>query len=336
MRIADHDLNAKVFIVAEIGVNHEGSFEAAKLLVEKAAEAGVDAVKFQTYLPDEYVTRADRERFERVTRFALSYDQFRQLAEVARSLGLIFFSTPLGAESADALEPFVPVYKISSGDLTYHPLLAHIAAKGKPVALSTGGATVDEIDTAVAVLKEHGSHRPLKEWLLLNQCVACYPAPPEEVNLNAIGFLRERYGVLVGYSDHTLNNAMCLAAVALGARWIEKHFTDRKTDRAFHDHALSAEPGEMAQLVRDIREIEAALGPGGKSRTRCEETTLPRLRRGLAVRRDMRAGETITEDDITWLRPMSEFPVGTEDRVIGRMLAKDVPAGHLIRPDDLA
>ena len=335
MQIVNHDLTKKVFIVAEIGVNHEGDFDTAKMLVEKAAEAGVDAVKFQTYLAEEYVTAADEARFERVTRFALSFDEFRQLAGVAKSADVIFFSTPLGMQSVDALEPFVPIYKISSGDLTYHPLLKHIAGKGKPVILSTGGATVGEIEAAVDVLKQHGPSRPLREWLLLNQCTACYPAPPEDVNLNAIAFLRERYGVLTGYSDHTLTNAMCLAAVALGARWIEKHFTDKKTDRTFHDHALSAEPHEMAELVRETRNIEAALGGSGKGVTTCEETGLPRLRRGIAVNRDMKTGETITADDITWLRPVTEFPVGAEDQVIGRKLARDLPAWYLIRPDDL-
>jgi N,N'-diacetyllegionaminate synthase len=335
MHIVDHDLTERVFIVAEIGVNHEGSLDTARLLVEKAAEAGVDAVKFQTYLPEEYVTAADTQRFARVGRFALSFDEFRQLADFAQSLGVTFFSTPLGTHSVDALEPFVPIYKISSGDLTYYPLLIHIAKKGKPVVLSTGGATVEEIDAAVAVLKQHRPDRPLNDWLLLNQCVACYPAPIDQINLRAMDFLRDRYGVLVGYSDHTLSNAMCLAAVALGARWIEKHFTDRKTGRDFHDHALSSEPGEMAQLVRDIRDIEAGLGPGGKFRAPCEEKGLPRLRRGIAVRRDMRAGETITAEDITWLRPESDFPIGTEDRVIGRKLAKDVPMGYLLRFDDL-
>ena len=335
MYIAEHNLAEKVLIVAEIGVNHEGSFETARMLVEKAAEAGVDAVKFQTYLPEEYVTAADKERFARVTRFALSFDEFRRLADIATALGLIFFSTPLGLQSADALEAFVPVYKISSGDLTYHRLLAHIAAKGKPVILSTGGATVKEIDAAVEVLRKHGPDRPLSEWLLLNQCVACYPAPAEEVNLRAIPFLRERYGVTVGYSDHTLSNAACIAAVALGARALEKHFTDRKTGRDFHDHALSSEPHEMARLVQDVREVEAALGTGEKRRTPCEEVGLPRLRRGIAVRRDMRAGETLTADDITWLRPQGEFPIGAEEQVIGRTLIRDLPAGHLIRRKDL-
>ncbi len=331
MYIADHNLNEKVFVVAEIGVNHEGSLETASMLVEKAAEAGVDAVKFQTYLPEEYVTAADKERFARVGRFALSTDDFRQLSDLAQSLGVIFFSTPLGISSVDALEPFVPLFKISSGDLTYHPILALAAQKGKPVVLSTGGAAVEEIDAAVAVLKKHGPDRPLSEWLLLNQCVACYPAPADQINLRAMDFLRDRYGVLVGYSDHTLSNAMCLAAVALGARWIEKHFTDRKTGRDFHDHALSSEPEEMAQLVRDIRDIEAGLGQGGKFRAPCEETGLPRLRRGIAVNRDMKAGETITAGDITWLRPESDFPIGSENRVIGRKLAQDVPMGYLLR-----
>jgi N-acetylneuraminate synthase/N,N'-diacetyllegionaminate synthase len=335
MHIADHDLNEKVFIVAEIGVNHEGSLETARMLIEKAVEAGADAVKFQTYLPEEYVTSADKERFARVGRFALSTDEFRQLADQARSLGVIFFSTPLGISSVDALDPFVPFFKISSGDLTYHPMLALAAQKGKPVVLSTGGATVEEIDAAVAVLKEHGPDRPLNEWLLLNQCVACYPAPAEQINLRSMAFLRERYGVLVGYSDHTLSNAMCLAAVALGARWIEKHFTDRKTGRDFHDHALSSEPEEMAQLVRDVRDIEAGLGQGGKFRAPCEETGLPRLRRGIAVRRDMKAGEMITAEDITWLRPQSDFPIGAEDQVIGQTLTQDLPAGYLIQPEHL-
>ncbi len=325
----------RTFIVAEIGVNHEGDLETAASLIRHAARAGVDAVKFQAYQINNYISRSQPERYERSQRFQLSYEQFTTLSHVASECGVIFFASAFGLADVDFLSGLAPLLKISSGDLTYHRLLAHAASTGKPIILSTGGATLEELDAAVDVLRANGPKRPLAEWLLLNQCTACYPAPPEEINLRAMNFLSQRYGVSVGYSDHTLGTAACIAAVALGARAIEKHFTDHRADRTFHDHALSSEPAEMAQLVQDIRAVEAALGADVKARTACEESTLPRLRRGLAASRDLPSGHVVDAADLAYLRPAGAFPAGSEQRLIGRKLRRSIAAGYLFTEEDL-
>ena len=335
MRIGAHDLAQHVLIVAEIGANHEGDWGRAVELVAAAAEAGADAVKFQTYRAEKIVAASETDRRIHFRRLELSDDQFLSLAVEARSRGVMFLSTPFDLESADLLDPVMPAFKIASGDLTYVGLLRHIAAKGKPVILSTGMSSDSEIQAALATLAEAAPGRDLPEWIALLHCVSAYPTPPEQANLKSIPFLADTFGLITGYSDHTLENWACLAATALGARILEKHFTLDKHRSDFRDHALSAEPAEMAALVRGVRTIEAALGDYGKPIAPAERDNRVAMRRSLAARDDIQSGSRLTAESLTALRPARGLSPTQLDAVMGRRTGRLIKAGEPITEADL-
>jgi sialic acid synthase SpsE len=331
MRIGDWQSDERVLVVAEIGNNHEGDPERARALVRAVAEAGGDAVKFQTYKTELFVRPEDDERFARLQGFELSQEQFAGLAELAHELGLLFLSTPLDLESAAFLEEVADAVKIASGDNTFWPLLEHVARSEKPMIVSTG--LVDEREAA-QLLEFVGRFRALDEVALLH-AVTAYPTAPEDVNLRAIPELAGRLGVLVGYSDHTLGIEACVAAVALGARILEKHVTLDPPPSDFRDHALSARPDELAELVRRVREVETLLGDPEKRPQAAELEIREAVRRSIAVRRDLPEGHVLDATDLTWLRPGGGLEPGREGHVVGRTLARAVHAGELLHPRDL-
>ncbi len=336
MIIDNIDLGKKVLIIAEVGNNHEGNFELAKQMIDQAAESGADAIKFQTFKADRYVTKKDEKRFQQLKGFELSYDQFRELASLAKKRSLIFLSTPFDLESVDALDPYVPAFKIASGDNTFLPLIKRIAQKKKPVIISTGTADQEVIATALETLKEYGQSKPLKDWVMLLHCVSNYPAKPEELNLLSIRYLQDKFDLTVGYSDHSLGIAASIVAVSCGARVIEKHFTYKKEDQSFRDHLLSADPGEFKSMVEGIRGIEILLGQYKKEPTDAEEKIKRIVRRGIAVNRLVKKGELIEEKDIIWLRPSGEFKPGQEDLVIGKKARRDLEESKILEKDDIA
>lgn len=322
-------------MIAEIGVNHEGDVAVAADLIRKAAACGVDAVKFQTFRIEHYISTEQPERRQRTSRFQLSFDQFRQLADVAKAAGVVFFSTPFSIPDADFLDTVAPLFKISSGDLTFLPLLRHVAAKGKPMIVSTGLGTRDEIAAAVRAILDVSPSAIDDGRLALLHCVAAYPAPAEEANLRNILWLRDEFGVPVGYSDHTLGIKACELAVALGAVILEKHFTYRKEGQAFHDHALSADPTDMAELVRHVRQAETYLGSRERHRTPTETKGLANMRRSIGALTDIPAGKPIKAEWLTYLRPAWGLPVDSFDRLVGRRLKRPVAAGAVVRAEDV-
>ncbi|MFH0809606.1 MAG: N-acetylneuraminate synthase family protein [Pseudomonadota bacterium] len=324
------------FIVAEIGVNHEGDLDTARDLVRKAARAGADAVKFQTYTPERYVSTEQPERLERIRRFQLSQQNFRDLATLAVDLGLVFFSTPLHPRDADFLNDIQPIFKISSGDLTFHELLAHVAAKGKPMILSTGLASEGEIRAAVEVLCAARPELADNGQLMLMHCVAAYPTPEKDANLRNIAWLKGTFGLPVGYSDHTLGTKACELAVAAGAVAVEKHFTYRKEEQAFHDHAISADPADLTRLVAAVRRAEVLLGSPVRGPVPAEESYRQNLRRSVAASVDIPAGIPVDRGWLTFLRPAWGLPPERANEIAGRRLKRDIPAGTLIREEDLA
>ena len=257
MKIGSFDTDRAVLIVAEIGNNHEGSFELAADMVRRAAQCGVGAVKFQTVRAGQLVRRSEKARFDRLTQFELSERQFATLSELTRELGLLFISTPLSLDAAAFLGPLVDAYKIASGDNDFFPLIEKVARSGKPVVVSTGVSDVSQIDATVQFLRDQWKEGGTSGELGLLHCVSSYPTPPEQANLRSIPFLAERFGCTVGYSDHTLGTEAAVLAVAAGARILEKHFTLDKHQSDFRDHQLSADPAEMDELVRRIRQAEA-------------------------------------------------------------------------------
>lgn len=331
MKIANHDLTEKILIVAEIGNNHEGNFEVACRMVEAAAAAGVDAVKFQTFKTRRFTSNADPARFARLSKFELTQDQFAKLAELAVARGIIFFSTPLDLESAQFLAPIVPVFKVASGDNNFWPLIDYVSASGKPVIISTGMADLAHV-VAVA---ERAKAKGAAGRLAFLHCVAAYPVPANEVNLRAIPALAVATGCPIGWSDHTLSGDACLAAAALGARIIEKHFTLDKNFSAFRDHQLSADPAEMRQIVDGVRRVEVLLGTSAKVIQPSEQATITPARRSIAAARDLPRGHRIHGEDLMWVRPAIGLPPGEEHRVVEHTLARDVKTGEAITEKDI-
>ena len=334
MKIGAIDLAERPLVIAEIGANHEGDVAAARAMIAAAAAAGADAVKFQTYKADKIVARTEEARFAHFQRMSLSDAAFVELAADARANGVMFLSTPFDVDAVASLDPLVPAFKVASGDLTFAPLLQAVARTGKPILLSTGMATLDEIRTALSIIQEAAGvdEAALRSRVVLLHCVSSYPTPPEDANLAAITDLRRTFGVPVGYSDHTLGVVACLAAVALGARVIEKHFTLQKEGRTFRDHQISADPADMAQLTGAVRTVSTMLGRGGKAPVAAEEANRLSMRRSLAARRAIKAGEPITAADVILLRPGTGLPPSMLGEIIGRVALQDVPAGHHIPP----
>jgi N,N'-diacetyllegionaminate synthase len=331
MTIGSHDLAERIFIVAEIGNNHEGNFDVACQMVDAAADAGVDAVKFQTFQTRLFTSNADPARFERLSRFELTQDQFIALERRARARGLGFLSTPLDLVSARFLEPLVDVFKIASGDNDFLPLIAQVCATGKPVIISTGLADLAHVRQIMTFAHDAGA----RGRLAFLHCVCAYPAPPAEVNLRAIPMLTSELGCLIGWSDHTLGPDASLAAAALGARIIEKHFTLDKNYSAFRDHQLSADPAEMRLIVDGVRRIEQLLGSAVKQVQPSEQANLRAARRSIAAARDLPQGHRIQPEDLMWVRPAVGLPPGQEHTLVNRTLRHGLPEGQAIVESDL-
>ncbi|MDB5104271.1 MAG: hypothetical protein JWP91_1960 [Fibrobacteres bacterium] len=335
MRIGGIDLDREVLVIAEIGNNHEGSFALAEEMVGLAAESGAQAVKFQTFRTEHYVTRKDADRFARLKSYELGDRAFEKLAAQARKAGLLFLSTPFDLESARFLGPLVDAYKVSSSDNVFYPLLEEIAKGGKPVILSCGLAGLDDIAYSAAFVKQAWKRLGKDQGLAVLHCVTAYPVPPEEANLGAIRAM-QRLGLTVGYSDHTLGIDAAVLSVALGARIIEKHFTLDKNHSSFRDHQISADPAEMSLLVRKVKEAAVLLGSGEKIPQQAELKNLTAVRRSIVAGRDLAAGETLRWEDLTWTRPSGGLAPGNEAPLLGRKLAKPLKQGDWITPDALA
>lgn len=336
----NHELNRRVFIVAEAGVNHNGDLAIAKRLVEVAKEAGADAVKFQTFRADRLVTRSaakakyqventgtDESQAEMLRALELSPDAHRELVAYCRAQGIMFMSTPFDLESVDLLaELGMTVWKIASGEITNLPLLRKIGGLCHRIIMSTGMATLNEVKAALNALTTAGTP---KDRITVLHCHTNYPTAMEDVNLRAMLTMRDTLGVRVGYSDHTPGIEVPTAAVALGASVIEKHFT---LDRSMPgpDHKASLEPGELAAMVRAIRNIERALGDGVKRPTARELEIAPIGRKSIVATRDIATGEVFSTDNLTTKRPGSGVSPMRWDQVLGQRAKRAFAADELI------
>jgi len=328
------------FIIAEAGVNHNGDIELAKRLVESAFASGADAVKFQSFIASEEIsvyaekasyqvaqTGADEGQLEMVAKYELSAECQASLKNFANRIGIEFMSSPFDISSIHILTQIgVRRWKIPSGEITNLPYLRHISRLGQPVILSTGMANLGEIEAALAVLEQAGTPR---SQITVMHCTTEYPAPLEEVNLRAMQSIAQAFGVPVGYSDHTEGIAVPIAAVAMGARVIEKHLTlDRTMDGP--DHRASLEPDQFAAMVQGIRAIERALGDGIKRATASERANLPIVRKSLVASRAIQAGEPFTADNITAKRPGTGISPMQWDALIGRKATRAYAPDELI------
>lgn len=326
------------FIIAEAGVNHNGSPDTALQMIDAACEAGADAVKFQTFSADrlvspstpkaEYQKRtsgADETQYEMLRRLELSEETHYRLLERCRERGIAFISTPFDDLSADFLDSLgVPAFKIPSGEVPNIKFLEHIARKGRPVILSTGMATLGEVETAVSAVRDAGNPP-----LALLHCVSNYPAAPEDVNLRAMKTLSDTFGLPVGFSDHTMGIEVALAAAALGACIIEKHFTLDKTLPG-PDHPASLEPDGLAAMVRGIRTVESAMGSGTKTPAAAERESADAFRKSVAAAEAIPAGKVITEKMLSIMRPGTGLSPSQLPLVVGRTARVPIPAGELI------
>ena len=335
MNIQGHDTNEKVFIIAEIGNNHEGDFELAKKMIRLAFDSGADAVKFQTIIPEYLVSNDDIHRLERLNKYKFSYKQFSHLSEYAKKLGIIFFSTPFDINSARFLNRIQSFFKISSGDNTFYPLVDLISNFGKPIIISTGTADLKEIDNLYDRIYDLWNIKSISSELALLHCVSSYPVPDKEANISAILELKDKYPkATIGYSDHTLGIDAVCASVSIGARIIEKHFTTDKNYSDFQDHQLSADPMEFRDMVKKIRRIETLMGSGKNNPQKCEKAAGVSMRRSIASNKKLKAGTKITFKDITWVRPGKGIPPGNEKIIIDRELINSLEAGQIISIKD--
>jgi N,N'-diacetyllegionaminate synthase len=326
----------KTLIVAEVGVNHEGDVGLAKDMVRLAANAGADAVKFATFRIEHYISTVQPERRECIAAFQLSEDDFRDLAALALECGVTFFSTPLHPLNVDFLDTVAPWFKMASGDLNNTDFIRYVVGKGKPTIISTGYGNEDDVGRAVdAALDARPSAREDGSVMLMH-CVGAYPTEPEDLNLRTMQWLKDTFGLPVGFSDHTLGIKACELAVAMGALAIEKHFTYRKENQAWHDHAVSADPKDMKALVAAVRKAEMYLGRYAKgAEIHAAETRITDMRRSVGAAVDIPAGVPIERQWLTWLRPAWGLEAARISDVVGRTLNRDVAAGELIHEEDL-
>ena len=327
------------FVIAEAGVNHNGQMELAFQLIDTAAEAGVDAIKFQAFITEELITpeapKAGYQvettgepgsQYKMLKALELSGEQHQKLKDYCDSREIIYLCTPYENASADMLAGLdVAAYKIASTDTTNSPFLKHIARKGRPVLLSTGMSTLSEVEHAIAALRDGG----LSDEIVILHCTSEYPAPLEESNLKAIQTMSQAFVLPVGFSDHTPGIGASPWAVALGAGVIEKHFT---LDRSLSgpDHRASLEPDELADLVKTIRNVEAALGDGIKRPALSELPNKVHMQKSLVARYAIPGGAIIGEGDLTCKRPGFGLSPAWLERVVGQKAARDIKPDEII------
>lgn len=323
--------DAPVFIVAELGTNHDGDMATAERLVDMAADAGADAVKLQVLIPGQNYA-PDHPSYRQYQRMDLGVDNYRRLAERARGRGLVLFATPDTASLALVPALGMPLVKISSGMLTDLPHLREASKLGVPMVLSTGMSFLNEVVRSVRWCREHGAAQ-----LAVLHCTSLYPAPRESLHLRALDSLAAATGAVIGYSDHSEGTLAGVAAVARGAKLIEKHVT---LDRSGHggEHHFAADPAQFAALVRDIRSVEQALGHGQKEPVQAERPQREVFRRCIVARRALEPGTVLTKENIGILRP-SPGTAGLEpayyDQILGLATAVAVPLGSGITLDML-
>lgn len=333
-----------VFLIAEAGVNHNGDLNTAKRLIDIAAECKVDAIKFQTFITEKLITKSapkveyqkissnDKENFyEMIKKYELSKDDFRILKKYSTKNGIIFLSTPFDETSVEWLEELnIPAYKIGSGDMNNFPLIKLICSKKKPILLSTGIATLNEVKESVKFIESMGI-----EDIVIFQCTTSYPAPLEEINLNVIDtYLKEFPNIIIGFSDHSIGIETSIGAVAKGVKVIEKHFTLDKSMEG-PDHKASMDPKELRDWVNAIRKIEMALGSNIKKPSKNELEIAKIARKSIISLKNLKPGDIIRSEDIIIKRPGYGIPPKEYENIIGKKVINPIIKDSLIRWEDI-
>jgi N,N'-diacetyllegionaminate synthase len=330
-----------VFVIAEIGINHDGSVGQAEKLIDAAADCGADAVKFQSFRADHLLipsrdryaqqTEGAESAYQLLRRCELSWEDQEKLKKHADRRGLLFLSTPFDEGSADFLDSIgVPAFKIASSDITHVPLLRHVASKGKPILLSTGMSFLSEVADAIYNLRSAGA----KEILLMH-CVSAYPASPKHMNLRAMQTMQSYFELPVGLSDHSEGILLPLVSIALGAVLIEKHFTLNKNAPG-PDHQSSMDPSDLKELIKNLRDVEASLGDGRKRPSDAEEESRILGRRSIVAAVDIRAHEALAPWMLTYKRPGSGLEPRYWEKVIGMVSRRNIGKDTILQWEDLA
>jgi N-acetylneuraminate synthase/N,N'-diacetyllegionaminate synthase len=316
-------------LIAEIGGNHEGDFAYAKRLTELAIASGADVVKFQLYRGATLVNeRESPDRYSHFTRFELSREQHLELAERCRAAGVKYLASVWDLQMLEWIDPHLAFYKVGSGDLTAYPILRELAQRGKPMILSTGLSTLDEVLAAVAYIQSIDGRYRRPEMLALLQCTSMYPIGDRDANLRAMDTLRDATGLAVGYSDHTIGRMALVVAAARGGEVLEFHFTDDRVGKTFRDHQVSLTPDEVHDLCRDLDQLRDLLGDGVKRPLASEVETghVTSFRRAVYCRRPIARGQVIEADDVAVLRPNHGLDARHFDEVVGKRAARDLHA----------
>jgi N-acetylneuraminate synthase len=322
----------KTFIIAEAGVNHNGDINLAYKLIDAAKEAGADAVKFQTFKSEKVISKKaemaeyqkkntgkEESQIEMIKRLELTYNDFSDLKKYCDKKGIMFLSTAFDNESIDFIDNLVPIFKVPSGEINNFPYLEKIAQKNKPVIMSTGMANLSDIEKALKTIKNVNEDLDIT----VLHCTTNYPCPYDEVNLKAMNTIKNAFKVKVGYSDHTLGVEIPVAAVAMGAEIIEKHFTLDKTLPG-PDHKASLEPRELKDMVEKIRNIEKALGDGIKKPNLSEEKIKSAARKSLVANMDLEKGTILKKENFEIKRPGNGISPEFLDILVGKKLVKDI------------
>ncbi|MBT6008607.1 MAG: N-acetylneuraminate synthase [Rhodobacterales bacterium] len=329
-----------VFIIAEAGVNHNGSIGNAYRLIDVAVESGANAVKFQTFRAESLVSKSAKKadyqkqttnelesQFEMIKKLELDVDAHKKLIKYCNEKGIMFLSTPFDHDSINLLNELdLKIFKIPSGEITNLPYLRHIGSLAKQVILSTGMSTLQEVGDALTILVDAGTK---KENITVLHANTMYPTPMEDVNLNAMQTMRQEFNVAVGYSDHTLGIEVDIAAVTMGASIIEKHFTLDKAMKG-PDHKASLDPAELKAMVTSIRNVENALGDGIKLPSRSEQPNMVVARKSILASQVIKKGDTLTEENIVIKRPGNGMSPMKWDEVVGSVAIKDYQVDEII------
>ncbi len=320
-----------IYLIAEVGGNHEGDFEYAKRLTHLACESGVDSVKFQIYTGDTLVSPVESpDRNKHFKKFELSLEQYQELAEICRTHGVTFSASIWSLEAISLMAPWMGFYKIGSGDLTAYPVIRRIVEMKKPIVLSTGLSTLEEVGQTVDFIQGLDERYKKPENLAILQCTSMYPIPPEDAHLKVMDLFRESFGLPVGYSDHTVGLEAMEVAVAMGAQVLEKHFTDTREGKTFRDHQVSFVKTEVASLIEKIKRIQALHGEKNKIPAEIEiKNNHPHsFRRAVYAKCDLPAGTLVTENQLTVLRPNAGIDARDYFKLLGKRVKHGVKAFH--------
>tara|TARA_Y100000816_G_C26089940_1_gene575836 strand:+ start:73 stop:1074 length:1002 start_codon:yes stop_codon:yes gene_type:complete len=327
MKLFGKNLEKNILYVAEIGVNHEGNFNKLKKLVREAKTAGADVVKFQCYTPDKYVTK-ENEKFSRISKFFISEDEFKKIIKFCKKIKIHYLFTPLSHDWLKFIKNYSKTVKVASGDLNFNHFIKKITDLNLNIILSTGASDFSEIKTAIKIIKKKYKNKTKKKLILMH-CVSSYPVPDKFANMLSVKYLKDRFNLITGYSNHVIGINACLASICLGAKIIEFHFTDNKK-RKFRDHQLSLNKSDAKKLIQTGNNLNTLLGDYKKELSKIVKKDKKYLNKGIVANKNLFKNKKLKLDDLTYARPAKYFHANQINKILNKKLKKDIKSGMLI------